>query len=565
MVVSFNLTEASIQPYASEESFHRGREYYEDGAVLTVSRRGEELFAEVQGSEYRPYRVRVALRSGAFQDADCSCPYEWGGICKHIVAALLECIHNQDRIQQHPSVEDVIDRLDRDQLKTLLVKLAQRQPGLADQIEAIAQELAGAPEAASEEAPLSPKRPAVNPDAVRRRVGGILYGGGHGRSYDYRYADTVIDGVGAILGEVREVLYSGNGQNSLDVLDALTEEYVSGWYTVDDSNGELGDFFEDLGLAWAEALLAVPLTRDQRQAWAEKLTAWAGEVDQYGIEDAFDMPQAAALEGWDTPYLRRVLNGEVARRGDQEGERSYYSHELAQVRLAVLERQGRTQEYLYLAEAEGQTESYTTMLVKLGRVAEAVDHGLNYLHNAEEAMSLAGQLWDASETEPALRVARHGLTLEGWKSGLAQWLRQAADAAGQAGLALQAGITAFRESLELADYGEVKARAGSQWPQIKDSLLEHLADSARGPARIKIYLHENMVAEAVQAVDEDAYVGHELLADVVDAAGELHPDWCVGHCRREADSIMDAGKSKLYSPRPALVEQGPFHISGLWT
>ncbi len=155
MVVSLNLTEDSIQPYASEESFHRGREYYEDGAVLTVSRRGEDLFAEVQGNEYRPYQVHVALRSDALQDADCSCPYEWGGICKHVVAALLECIHNQDRIQEHPSVEDVIDRLDRDQLKTLLVKLAQRQPGLADQIEAIAQDIAGAPEDESEGDPPS--------------------------------------------------------------------------------------------------------------------------------------------------------------------------------------------------------------------------------------------------------------------------------------------------------------------------------------------------------------------------------------------------------------------------
>jgi hypothetical protein len=36
----------------------------------------------------------------------------------------------------------------------------------------------------------------------------------------------------------------------------------------------------------------------------------------------------------------------------------------------VLERQGRSQEYLYLAEAEGQTERYVAMLVRLGRVQE---------------------------------------------------------------------------------------------------------------------------------------------------------------------------------------------------
>ena len=541
MAVSLNFTEDSIQPFSSGESFDRGREYYEDGAVLTVSCRGEDLFAEVQGSEHRPYQVHISLRSGVFQDAGCSCPYDWGGICKHVVAALLECIHHQDRIQEHPAIEDVIDGLDRDQLKILIVKLAQRQPDLADRIEFIAQDLAGTPEGAS-------SRPTINPNAVRRRVSGILYGAGHSRSSrDYWSVDDVIAGLAEILEDVGEALYQGDGQNSLVILEALTQEYVSGWYDLDDSDGELSSFFEDLSLAWAEALLTAHLSRDQRQTWADKLTAWAGEVDQYGLEDAFEIPQTAALQGWDDPYLRRVLSGQVSPRLIREDEYSYYLDELAQVRLKVLERQDRTQEYLYLAEAEGQTESYMTMLVKLGRVAEAVAYGLNYLHDAEESMSLAMQLWSANETESALRIARHGLTLEGRKSGLARWLRQAADAVGQPGQALSAATIAFRESFQLADYTEVKSRAGSQWPQIKDSLLELLAEHGRGSERIKIYLHENMVVEAVQAVEEDTYVGHELLAEVVDAAGELYPDWCIDHCRREADYIMDNGKSAYYS------------------
>ena len=541
MVVSLNFTEDSIQPFSSGESFHRGREYYEDGAVLTVSCRGEDLFAEVQGSEHRPYQVHISLRSGVFQDAGCSCPYDWGGICKHVVAALLECIHHQDRIQEHPSIEDVIDGLDRDQLKILIVKLAQRQPDLADQIEFIAQDLAGTLEEAS-------NRPTINPNAVRRRVSGILYGAGHSHSSrDYWSTGDVIAGLVEMLEDVSGALYQGDGQNSLVILEALTQEYVSGWYDLDDSDGELSGFFEDLSLAWAEALLTVPLSRDQRQAWVDKLTAWAGEVDQYGLEDVFEIPQTAALQGWDNPHLRRVLNGEVGPQVVQEVEYSYYLDELARVRLKVLERQDRTQEYLYLAEAEGQTDSYMAMLVKLGRVAEAVAYGLDHLHDAEEAMSLAMRLWGANETESALRVARHGLTLEGRKSSLDRWLRQAADAVGQPSQALSAAIIAFRESLQLADYKEVKSRAESQWPQVKDSLLGLLANSGRGSERIKIYLHENMVVEAVQAVEEDPYVGYDVLAEVVEAAGELYPDWCIDHCRREADYIMDTGRSKYYS------------------
>jgi hypothetical protein len=68
----------------------------------------------------------------------------------------------------------------------------------------------------------------------------------------------------------------------------------------------------------------------------------------------------------------RVLRGEIADRGAWEGEAPDYADALTIARLHVLERQGRFQEYLYLAEAEGQTERYMTMLVRLGRVTASV-------------------------------------------------------------------------------------------------------------------------------------------------------------------------------------------------
>ena len=89
MIALLNLTEATIRQYASQESFQRGREYYEEGAVLSATRRGERLMARVQGSEYLPYRVQITLEPAALARATCTCPYDWGGYCKHLVAALL--------------------------------------------------------------------------------------------------------------------------------------------------------------------------------------------------------------------------------------------------------------------------------------------------------------------------------------------------------------------------------------------------------------------------------------------------------------------------------------------
>src|SRR3712207_7037359 len=62
---------------------------------------------------------------------------------------------------------------------------------------------------------------------------------------------------------------AGDGQNALVILEAITEEYVAGWFELDDSNGEGSGFFEELGPVWTEALLTAELTPAERRAWAK--------------------------------------------------------------------------------------------------------------------------------------------------------------------------------------------------------------------------------------------------------------------------------------------------------
>ena len=89
------ITEQLIRRFASGESFQRGREYFRSGAVTSLTRRGERLLAEVEGSSYEPYRVDVAFDAGGIASAQCTCPYDWGGACKHIVATLLAYVNQR--------------------------------------------------------------------------------------------------------------------------------------------------------------------------------------------------------------------------------------------------------------------------------------------------------------------------------------------------------------------------------------------------------------------------------------------------------------------------------------
>lgn len=109
------LTETSIRAGATVESFRRGQEYYDQGAVVFLARRGDVIEAEVEGSQPEPYSVRVEFDEGGVTMALCDCPYDWGGWCKHIVATLLACLHEPESIEERPPLEQLLSGLDRDQ------------------------------------------------------------------------------------------------------------------------------------------------------------------------------------------------------------------------------------------------------------------------------------------------------------------------------------------------------------------------------------------------------------------------------------------------------------------
>jgi uncharacterized Zn finger protein len=77
------LSEAVIRGQATAQSFQRGQDYYHQGYVISLVQRGDALQAKVEGGQYQPYRVRVDFDKGGIIGASCTCPYDWGGWCKH--------------------------------------------------------------------------------------------------------------------------------------------------------------------------------------------------------------------------------------------------------------------------------------------------------------------------------------------------------------------------------------------------------------------------------------------------------------------------------------------------
>ncbi len=130
-----SLTEKQVRRLADDEgSYQRGIDYYENGAVCNPVRQGRELRGECRGSSRQSYRVRVVLNDrGGVAEAVCTCPR--GGFCKHLVALLLQYVHEPDAFEVVSSLDTVLARLGKEELIALIGDLVQREPALASVVE----------------------------------------------------------------------------------------------------------------------------------------------------------------------------------------------------------------------------------------------------------------------------------------------------------------------------------------------------------------------------------------------------------------------------------------------
>ena len=128
------ITESHILEKVTEKSFERGMDYYHSGMVESVVQRGDRLFADVLGSEWDPYQVGIALRDGDFR-ASCTCPYDWGGYCKHVVAVMLTFVHDKGLIASRQPIEELLSKLHAGELRGIILRMIESDPRLADVVD----------------------------------------------------------------------------------------------------------------------------------------------------------------------------------------------------------------------------------------------------------------------------------------------------------------------------------------------------------------------------------------------------------------------------------------------
>lgn len=124
-----NLDEASIRALCTDSVFERGRTYHDDGRIKRIERFDDIVTAAVQGSDL--YDVAVEL-VGDEVDTQCTCPYAGSGECKHVIAVLLDAVHDPPE-DESERVDAVIEDISPDDLRAFVRDALAENPTFREQ------------------------------------------------------------------------------------------------------------------------------------------------------------------------------------------------------------------------------------------------------------------------------------------------------------------------------------------------------------------------------------------------------------------------------------------------
>jgi uncharacterized Zn finger protein len=117
------ITKNWLKRVANPKSYSKGEEYYDE--VDDLTKIGNVYSVVVYGS--KEYEVMITDFPTTDPSAFCDCPYDHGGVCKHIVAVVLNIIDGNFKEEEAMLVttSDISDEIDVVENADFTVKYAQ--------------------------------------------------------------------------------------------------------------------------------------------------------------------------------------------------------------------------------------------------------------------------------------------------------------------------------------------------------------------------------------------------------------------------------------------------------
>ncbi|MFZ5920692.1 MAG: SWIM zinc finger family protein [Chloroflexota bacterium] len=538
--MNVQLTEKTIHNRASEQSFQKGLEYYEAGAIFNPARQltpgGVALTARCEGSSAPSYRLHVELDAGGVRSASCTCPYNWGGDCKHIVALLLMYIHQPEAFSEQKSLSDLLAGLEKEALVALIARLVERDPDLYDALELAipAVQVSSQPKTASKP---ERRQTQVSEQAYRKQITRILKQAYRDDYYDDWNEPEYIADLQEVLETGVKFLNAGDAEGALIILRVLLEELTEDYDSDMDYNGDLACVIQDIGTPLAEAILSLELEPGEREELQRAMQHILDNLDEMiEAEDNLELILAALEHGWEE------LPDEEADWDEYEEEYWMTLNQLKQARLNVLARQGDDDAFLQMAE-KSDPKRYALKLLDLGRVDEAIKAS-EKLDNARDVLEVAQKLRGVGRLREVIALAERGLELKGDDTlQLALWLAPLEESQGRIDMALLAYRTAYDGAPSIEVYRHIKRLAGANWPNLRPALVQKVGNFP--DVLVDVHLEEGDWDAAIKVAESDAWSFH-LLEKVAEAVIPHRPDWVIRVALKQSDGLIAQTQSKLY-------------------
>jgi len=234
-----------FEQYIDETILKRGLSYFKNGYVSEPEEITQGVYeAIVAGSE--DYTVELKIKNGNITEYVCTCPYDMGPVCKHVVAVLFYL--QQDVLEIKPKViplhpkqkvvtkktkkktiseqiNEVLEKISHDELKQFIREKAEHNPPFRNIfLSSFAHQNTNESKELYSKQVKSILRTAAGRD-------GFIY---------WNQAGSVGKQVSELLATAQKQLANNNFKSAIFICTAVMEEMTAALQFADDSNGDIG-------------------------------------------------------------------------------------------------------------------------------------------------------------------------------------------------------------------------------------------------------------------------------------------------------------------------------------
>ncbi|MEM2135636.1 MAG: SWIM zinc finger family protein [Candidatus Jordarchaeaceae archaeon] len=369
MGVFLELTMEKIQSLCTEGSFERGLRYYREGRVEKLDFVGITVKAVVAGT----HKYRVTIRLDDDLKAQCNCPYEGDGYCKHIVATLIALKNHQEggkREKEEELINKILDRVSLEELKEFLRRMFREDPKLKSRFKIYFADRGG-------EKGIQDYKKEIN----------LLY---EGAAYEYKHGVAEAD-FNQIQDLAESFIQRGNLREAAKIYQALSEVIAENMEVVDDSDGYYSGEFSHAVEEFVKCLKKEGLKHEEKKGYIDYLFKrylegdpdFSQEIYEYALEQFCSSKE-------DLEYWKKLLEPHLPKSlpNNKNSQKYYNAIGLLTMQATILGALGES----------GKEELYN-LLEKYYR--EDVDLFFSYVELLEKD----------GKTDQATKIAEEGLRL----------------------------------------------------------------------------------------------------------------------------------------------------------